>query len=444
MRRVIELLVAALLLVGAVPAASAGDAIYIAINPDSRFCDTVVFGNQGKGEYTLDIEDPGYPERPWVNIHRASFDASPTNTVIIPLCFSTKGRKRGQEAVLNFNLETPEGNITFDYGICVSDFEDIDVGISGENPCRATSARTDIFSMDLLETSVYAKPGESVTVGLLVSSDMDLTVTLDKVSGPSISIGKTTVELPGQENIALEMTAPETKGTYDFTISGKVSGCDNPSCEKSVTGNLHVTDEREGFTVRLSPETKNVIGTSSATYFLTIDNLGGTGKFKIVLETDSSIETDFKDMETTIAGGTKRALAIVVVPRAADNRVHKIKVSAENEKGVRNVAEASLTIDEALSDVKRMAENNPNYRNDADDYADVYDSGGLEEWEDINDLIIRDDGISGPAVDETPGINWIIWVAAAGVIAAVGGYYIYRKTKVTNELSSDAYQPLDA
>ncbi len=436
------LVVFAVLACLAVPSVSAEQAVYIAMNPDSEFCDSIIFGEDGKGEYTLDITDPGYPDRSWVKIHRASFTAGPLNPVIVPVCFHTWGRAKGDEAVLNVNLETPKGNISLDYGICVSDFEDVDVGVVGDNPCEATIVHTDIFSMDLLESDIYARRGESVSTGLLVSSDMYLTVNLDKVSGPSMSIGMTTVQLPGQERIEIGLEAPDTEGTYDFTISGKVDGCDKSSCEKTVTGNIHVTESQEGFSVYISQKNRNVIGTHSVTYFLTIDNMGDTGKFKVTLETDENIETDFGDMEITIAGGTKRILGIVVVPKAVDNKVHVIKASVEDESGAKKVAEAYLTIDEAVSDVNRAEEKNPDLKDD--EYRDDYESDwGLEDWEQKNEEITENED-DDDEPEEPQEVGWIVWVVAAGAIAGVSVYYIYRKTKVTDELSQDGYEPLDS
>lgn len=428
-----------------IPAASAQESIYMSLKPDSEFCDTIIFGGYGKGEYVLDIDDPGYPSRPWVDIHRASFTAGPSNPVLVPVCFSTEGRRRGDEALIKLNLETPQMNITLNYGICVSEFEDVDVLFTTDNPCRASGTYTDLFTMDLLEKDIYAKPGEKVSAELLISSDMDLSISLDKESGPSMTIGTTSVEMPGYERVGIEMNAPGEPGLYPFAITGKISGCDNPSCEKKAEGTLHVVEDKEGFNLHFSPGNNNIIGLRSATFFLTIDNFEKTGKFSVSLQKGNELESDFSDMEITIPGGTKRTIAIVVVPKDTEKNLHVIRASVEDESGRKKVVEATLTVDEALSDINRMAENDPNLRDAADEFKEIYDSGAdLDEWREVNENILRQDDTDGLLPEPAPGIHWVIWIAIAGVIAGVLVYYIYKRSRVTNEMESSYYQPLDA
>ncbi len=429
----------------AIPGTSAEQNVYVSLTPDSKYCDSVTFGGFGKGEYTLNVYDPGYPENPWVDMHRVSFTSGPANPVIIPVCFNTDGRRKGDNAVLTFNIDAPQSNITFNYGICVSEFEDMDMDITGYNPCESTSTHTDIFSMYLLENNIYANPGEKIETELLVSSDMDISVSLDKESGPKMVIGKTSVELPGQERISIEMDAPSSLGLYNFTITGKVDGCDSPSCTRTALGILHVTDAQEGFSVHVSPESKNVIGIRPATFFLTIDNFEKTGTFKIGIETDNEIETDFTDREMVIAGGSKNTIPIVAVPKNKDHKLHVIKISAENEDGKKHAVGATLTVDEALSDINRAAENDPNVRNDADVYTDIYESGAdIDDWEDINGRILRDDVIDASPANAAPDMNLIILLAVAGIISGVGVFIVYKKTRVSSEMDNQQYQPLDA
>ena len=195
-----------------VPTASAQQILYLSMKSGSEFCDTIIFGGYGNGEYTLDVDDPGYPNDPWVDIHRASFTAGPNNPVLVPVCFNTENRRRGDEAVIKMTLETPQTNITLNYGICVSDYEDADIVISTDDPCSVSGTHTDIYTMALLEEDIYAKPGETVYSEILISSDMDLSVSLDKESGPSMTMGSTTIELPGDERISMEIDAPGEPG----------------------------------------------------------------------------------------------------------------------------------------------------------------------------------------------------------------------------------------
>ena len=96
--------------------------------------------------------------------------------------FSTEDRRVGEEVMLRFNLDTPEEMLIFDYGICVSKHEDADVVESSDDPCKAASSHTDVFNMDLLESEIFSIPGERVRFTLLLSSEFDMRVLLDKES----------------------------------------------------------------------------------------------------------------------------------------------------------------------------------------------------------------------------------------------------------------------
>jgi len=434
-------LILALLVLSAVPLASAQQNLYLALNAGKTFCDTITFGDFGKGEYTLDISDPGYPDNPWVDIHRVSFISEPDNPVTVPVCFSTKNRKNGDEGVVHFNLEAPERNVSFDYGVCVSEFEDADIIVSTSDPCAATEQHTDIFNMDILQQDLYAQTGESVPLDLILSSDMDISISLEKDIGPSMDISRTTVEMPGDEMVHIDIKAPPEPGTYPFVITGKVAGCDSPSCIKSVEGSLHVDEERSGFDIHFSPRNRNIAGIHSATYYLTIENFEKTGVFSLALEKDDALDSDTSSMEVTIAGNTRRTLGIVVVPKEAKKRLFTLMVSVRDGQGRTKTATAMLTVNEAVSDVRRAAENGTLSDKDASGFEEHYNSGSdLSDWKDINGKIGNEE--IGGDNDEGQGLpSWIIWLAAAGLITGIGAFYIYKKSKVTKDIDSDEYRP---
>ena len=435
------ILMLAFLALSTVPAASAQQNLYLALNPDSTICDTITFGGYGKGEYTLEIDDPGYPDSPWVDIHRASFIAGPDNPVTVPLCFSTENRKNGDEAILRLRLETPEQNLSFDYGICVSEFEDADVIVSS-SPCAATEQHTDIFTMDMLQKELYAKAGGIAAADLVISSDMDISVSLEKESGPSMNIEMTTVHLPGEEMVHIDMDAPSEPGDYPFAITGSVNGCDSPSCTKRVEGTLHVNEERTGFDINLAPKNRNIIGIRSATYYLTIENFEETGVFSVALDKGDGLDSDMDSMDITIAGGTKRVIGIVVIPVDTKKRLFTLRVTVQDESGKTKSETAMLTVDEAVSDAGRAAENGTLSNQSAADFGDKYESDAtLDDWQDINSKIIDNTAQFNDMPESgTAFPPWLMAIAAAGIIAGVGAFYIYKKSKVTDDVDSDEYQ----
>ncbi len=448
MKKMLALLVA-LIVVGMTSQAADAQNLYISLKPDSRFCTSVTFGGDGRGEYILTIDDPEYPDRPWADIHRASFNAGPGNPIIVPVCISTEGRKKGSEAVLKFNLDAPEDNITYTYGVCVSDYEDIDETSLEGSPCALTSVLTDVFSADLIEPERTVLPGEKVSFDLIVSSSLGMTVTLDRADGPKMVIGATSLTMPGEQMVKIDIEAPSDVGDYPFSIKASVVGCDKASCEKTVEGILHVAAEKlgEGFSVDLSPSNVDVIGVRSATYYLTVHNFESIRTFSISFEVPGSIQTDFEPMEISVGEGMTRRIAIVVVPKIKDMGLYYLRGIVQDSDGKKMIAEASLTVDEAASDAQRAAENNPKLKDEADDYVKEYEKdASLDDWEDFNDVIVNydDSGLGDVSGGDVPLFNWIMVIVIAVAVVAAVAFYIYKKGRVTEDAGPDRFIPLDA
>ena len=405
---------------------------YIALNPESEYCVTENFGDDGSGEYRLSVEDPGFPKEPWADLHRAGFTASDSNPVVVPVCFSTHGRRIGQSVFLRFLVETPRRNTTHTYAICVSDEEGFNIADFSDHPCEAVSMNTDIFTLDLLEREIHAVPGETVTMTLLVSSDFETTVSLDRKSGPSMNIDETSVDLPGVRTIDIEIDAPTTPGDHEFTIAGEASDCDFSSCERTVTGVIHVgTPAITGFRTELSPSTASTVGKQAAVFFLSIRNFAEARNFTVTAETDSMLETPFTTRSVSLAADRSTALRIPVTPLSEGSMLHTLKVTVEDGSGAKRTEEATLSVDELVSDASRMAEDDSSLSGDADNFEELYDEGAsLSELDDIR--VIRDDDTPEPSPAGSPQFLWVAIIFVI-VAVAVAAYYIFSKTRVSGE-----------
>ncbi len=423
-----------------VPAASALETTYVSIRPNTEFCTYVVFGDYGRGEYTLMIEDPGYPDSPWVDVHLASFTSGPKNPVLIPVCINTKGRSIGDEVLLNFAIESPDKVVRYDYGVCVSNHEDADVVESSENPCEAASSHTDLFSFDLMESEIYSDPGEKVNFTLLLSSEFDLQISLDRESGPAMDIEKTIFHTPGEYTIGLSVVSPSKAGDYPFVIVANADNCGYPSCEKKVTGILHVSRPSvlEAFRVELSPKNRNVVGIRSAKFYITIHNFEADQTFSVNLESDTSLVTDFIPTQIKVVSGTSRMVDFTIAPKTPDRKVYIIRTYVENDQGIKKTAESFLTVDEAAGDIQRSAESDPSLKKDADDYADKYKTlPSIDDWKNIKSIKDSPGNGQPPAAGPPPVINWVLIAAAAVAVAAIV-FYMYKKTRVVEE-TEDPY-----
>ena len=430
---IIILLISAVL----VPNAAAQDVTYLAMSPDTQFCISVIFGDHGRGEYTLTIDDPAYPGAGWVDTHRTSFTSGSLNPVIIPVCFSTKGRRIGDEALLRFTLETPEEEMIFHYGVCVSKQEDADVAESSYNPCDAASSHTDLFAFDLAESEKFSLTGEKVTFKLLLSSEFDLTLSLDKDSGPVMNITSTRVTTPGEHSIDIVIDSPREPGDYAFTVTAKADDCSYPSCEKRVSGVLHVSPStgQQGFRVELSPKNKNVVGMQAAAFFLTIHNFEAEQTFNLDVDFDSNLKSNFIPLAVKVGKDKSRQIEFTVVPQSSDHKLYMISAAVQGEIGGRKTAESFLTIEEPVADIQRKVESDPSLKDDADDYADKYGAEpSIDDWKDVQGIGDDDDDDEiDPTVQPAPPVNWVMIVAAVAAIGLIA-LYIYKKTRVVSEI----------
>ncbi|MBN2330821.1 MAG: hypothetical protein JXC85_03325 [Candidatus Aenigmarchaeota archaeon] len=428
-----EIAVFSIILLVFVPGVAARSTTFLSMNPDAEYCISVVFGDNGRGEYTLTIDDPDYPRSVWVDTHRASFTSGPSNPVIVPVCFTTKGRRVGEEAMLRMNLETPERLLTFDYGICVSEHEDADVVESSDDPCDASNSHTDVFNADLLESEKFAIPGERVTFTLLLSSEFDMRVLLDKESGPKMNITSTVVDMPAEQTVGIVIDSPLEPGDYPFTIAARAEDCDDPSCLKRLAGVLHVSQvsSLEGFRIELSPRNKNVAGIQAARFYITIHNFDAEQLFGVSLAMDQSLKTDFNSQDVRVSRDKSAQIEFTVIPGSSEHRLYIIRAEAEAEDGGKKSADSFLTVEEPVSDADRYVESDPKLKPDADGYAESYRaSPSLEEWQEIQDLgSTSGEDDEQPAAAQPGPLNWILIAAAVFAIAAII-FLIYKRTVV--------------
>ena len=301
-------------------AADAQAATYVSLRPDRELCTSIVFGEHGRGEYTLTSPSSSGE---WVDNHFTSFMAGPENIIFVPVCFSSRGRKVSDSAMVSFVLSTPsQGNITYDFGVCVANYEDIDVtdGAASSSPCGAMAAHTDIISASLEQPDMYASPGQTVVFTLAADSSLPLTLTVSKESGEMrIAASASTIEAgAGLKTVGLQVTAPASAGDYPFSVIVAAQGCSIDDCTRTVRGVLHVRQVQQqpqaGFFVWLSPETKSVMGQASTMYMLKFQNYGEGQQFTASVDADEGLETDFSPYSSFVAKGDSKSVPFTVRP----------------------------------------------------------------------------------------------------------------------------------
>lgn len=418
--------------------AGAQAATYFSVKPENELCTTIVFGQHGRGEYTLYAQEPPVGGD-WVDNHFTSFVAGPENLVVVPLCFSAKGRKLGDQANIYVTVDTPEGNVSYDYGVCVSKYEDVDVfgGAASGGACDSMAGHTDVFSASFTQPEMYADLGETVTFTLLLDSSLPLTLDISKGTAEMSIVASQSAVAAGdvQQEVQLQVVAPTTPGDYDFIVIVSVQGCAISDCQKSVRGVLHVepADERPqtGFFAWLTPETKSIMGQQTTMYVLRFQNYGEGQEMSSSVALDDGLESDFSPYSVFLAKGESRSITFTVRPTTADIRTYKLSAVVTGADGGKRSADAWLTVDEMVADADKL---------DQDGFiADYEASGGasLEDWEELRSVTGAVPGGDGRTDVPTtaPAPNYMIWIVTAVVIViiAVIILFIYKKMRVEGE-----------
>jgi LPXTG-motif cell wall-anchored protein len=421
--------------------ASAQQTTYLSLRPDGDpYCFYINFGEQGSGDYSLSVADPGYPAKPWASIHAASFWASKNNIVIVPVCINAAGRRLRDEAMLSFTVQAPPAkNTTFNYGVCVRRNEDIDSVESDLNPCAASTTYTDVFSAALTEREITAKPGEDVRYGLAISSEYPMSLLIDKVSGPSMKINATKLYMPGSKLVDIDMTAPQAAGEYPFSLKVYVEGCTQDFCQKSVDGKLTVSANTsgQGFSVSFAPEIESVSGANPKVFRLTVRNLEAQQTFKVQVDVGDGLQSDFREAIETIGKNAARTFVMTVVPKSEDAKLHTITASVEDNDGMKKTATAALSVSEVAGDLED--DGDPQTIPDADQTGDTnLDRLQKQKAPKKNVTTVEPD-----QPKTNPATTWIIIIAAVAAVG-VAGFFVYKKTKTVSDEQPAYFAPADA
>ncbi|MBN2330818.1 MAG: hypothetical protein JXC85_03310 [Candidatus Aenigmarchaeota archaeon] len=420
-------------------AGNAAAATYFSMKPDNELCTTILFGQNGRGEYTLYAQEPPAGGE-WIDNHFTSFVAGPENLVVVPLCFSAKGRKLGDQANIHVTVDTPEGNVSYDYGICVGKYDDVDVldGSAGGNACDAMAGHTDIFSASFVQPDQYADPGEAVSFMLLLDSSLPLTLEIAKgTQEMSIVASKSSVAAGGgQQEVELKVVAPGTVGDYDFIVVVSAQGCEISDCQRAVRGVLHVRQASDapqsGFFAWLTPETKSIMGQQTTMYVLKFQNYGEGQELSASVALEYGLESDFSPYSVFLAKGESRSITFTVRPTTADINTYKLTAVVTGADGGKRSADAWLTVDEMVADADKL---------DQDGFiADYEASGGasLEDWEELRSVtgaVPGSDGRTPGATTAPAETNYVLWIVTAVVIViiAVLILFIYKRMSVEGE-----------
>ncbi len=417
-------------------------ATYYAIPPNEEVCTSVKFGNDGRGEYTLTVDEPGSGDSAWADNHYTSYLANENNIVSVPICFSSIGRSIGDEAIIRATLITPTGKTDFEYGICVSSYGDIDItkGAVDENVCEAMGEYTDIFSASFTEPRKTAVPGADVSFDLVIDSHTEMALKITKSSGDlAISASAGEVAL-GEEpaEVSIGMKAPSAEGEHPFSVMVYADGCTIDDCRREVDGVLVVQDATEqpqaGFMLWLTPESKSVVRDRTTQLSLLARNYGDGQEITFSIVVEDGLETGFVPYTKFIAKGGSEQVPVYLRVTAEDGERFGVTAIARGKDGTERSSKSWLIVDEMKSDAALMG---------SDDFVDDYGDTDvtLDEWEGLKS---SSSGASSsdfnPSGFESPSqpaqlpdyLIYIVIIAVVAVVAIVG-FMFYKKSQVQSD-----------
>ncbi|MBN1896517.1 MAG: hypothetical protein JW789_02200 [Candidatus Aenigmarchaeota archaeon] len=432
MKRVFLLVALAVLLSPSVQAAQ-----LFAMKPGSEVCTTIRFGDDGRGEYVLAIDDPGMPNEPWVDNHYTRYISSESNKITIPICFSTIGHSIGEEILLTAELDTPKGEKTFEYGICTAEYEDIDFvsSIKG-SVCEAIGQHTDIMSASFSEPKKYAVPNADVTFALIVDSNFETGASISKASGDmQLTASKSTINL-GNDPVSVEirMKAPSEEGDYPFSVIVSLPGCEVDDCRREVAGVLSVSEAsgqpQAGFMAWLTPENKNAEREKTVQLSFLVRNYGTGQEVTLSVAPDEGVTTNFVSYSTFIGKGDSENMPVSVRVTAKDGEQFEVRATATGKDGTSRTASSWLTVNEMKNDAQASGNNEIAEKADDDDVT-------LDEWDGFKSKLEGSDYNDDDFVSVTGSAppNYTLYVAIIVIVAlvAVSGFYIYRKSQSQQE-----------
>ncbi len=342
--------------------------LYLSLKNDTTKCVDIVLpddlgvleaGIRGTKEYMLSTTAGD-----WADLTLQIVRTDENNTVLIPICFSTIGKVQGEcSEDFSINIASAEINKskTWQGGVCVSRFEDIDTGAKppSQTVQEALNEKKDFFAITFKKDTIYAKPGERVQFTLLFNSyaDIETDIRIDSFAQlePRFVTLKTDRSNPRRE---INITAAGMgMNEYVLDVTAKIKYCLGSYCEKKTSGKLITAEsvpETSGFTVRLFPENINIKYLDPVLYELVIKNADKTADYGAALSVPAGMETDFKPKTISLKPDEEISLFFTVMPKEV-SRVYEIKATVKSGNATKQ-AVSYLSTNEVLTDAMREFE----------------------------------------------------------------------------------------
>lgn len=348
--------------------------LFISLPNSSVVCARIVLPDdmgsfqKGKVEYNISMSPPD-PEANWGGMTHQSLRTDENNTVIIPICFSSVGRRIGEcSKSFTIRITSPQSGLekTWAGGVCASSHLDFDTARPVQPGQPADGAEglgdADVFSMGFLSSQVHATPGQTVAFRLFIESyaSLDIDIAAQSSQGLSVQPSSRSIRTSPENSFhEIEFNASSQQpGSHTLTVTAAARNCGSGSyCTRQAIATLEVGQEQpdlEGFTVSVFPENINVKELRPVAYRLTVSNMGQAREFSIAARLPEGMESTFVPMTVTVPSNDYRSIMFTVTPTSPAS-TYQLDFSA-NTSSLSKPATVYLSTDEMLTDAMRSVE----------------------------------------------------------------------------------------
>jgi|GEM_PF-1879888 len=452
-----------------VPALSLENNMYFSVDPSQEYSCVYVNLPQDLGLVSVDkntesVIEADKEESQWIDTTYNKVVVNPGVFNKNPVCFYYPGKSEGDFSFYRVKVYSHDIGVSNEMsgGLCISGYEDVDGGpeaIKTTDICKLLNDNADLFDLQFKYETFFAKPGETITKTIYLTSYANLNINLASISTLQNDFGSQTVSTSSQRPLvtkSFKVKVPDREGEYSVIILAKVRGCGLTLCEKEVESKIKVAESfvNEGFVTTIIPKNINLKDVQETTYRLLITNYEESKEFTVKTNSDPSINIHPESITTTIDRDEEKTITFKITPPSGDPEIYRLYFDVKTSD-TEKMVNAYLTVGELLTDALRESTDLENSVSDSDikeritlarnEFTDEYERSSygdeLDDYEEFKEELenarsgLNGDGGNGDGYQppQEQGIDWI-WIAVPVlIIAIVLLFFIYKKTRVVSE-----------
>lgn len=405
-------------------------------------------------------------ESPWADITYNRVVMTPGVLKRNPICFHYSDAEEGDFSFFRIMLSSEDLGVSSSIsgGMCISSYQDVDTGVEVTNEtdiCRLLNENADIIDVSFKEDVTIAKPGETVTKTVYVTSYANLRVKLYIATNLENNFREEVLVTSPSNPTAFKrfaVKAPEREGDFDIIMRAEAENCGVKACRKQRKTTLSVSEEeREYVSASVVPKNINLKEPGEAVFRVIISNHDETQNFLVEADTSPEIGITPASKSVNIESGEEETIIFNAVPE--DPGLYEVNFRINSDK-TEKLLTSYVSIGELLSDAERRSEQikrtEPSVRSDVqqvveayeESYTDISYEESVEEYEEFTESLDQLERApeSGGETGETTqdsvetGFNWaFLAIPVIVAVVVILLLFAYKRSKVTDPIDYRGY-----